>query len=162
MQLQRVERVLHHQHDAFRYVAVARQRLVDPVPDIAHLERATLHAAEAHLTGEAAVEQEQAEAVRRIEVALAVPRAAAGAKRLLVERGVDAARIGARLPPFEPLPAAEPYFAPLVPVVGAQRSQHDATTNELGHNLAPSLHDPLLRRVRTGLPRSRNRLEGRG
>ena len=99
VQRQRLERVAHEQHDAFGHVPVAGERLVDPVADVRHLERPALHAAEAHLAREAAVGEEQPEAVRGVEVTLAFPCAAAGAERLAVERGIGAAGLGLRLPP---------------------------------------------------------------
>ena len=83
------------------------QRLVDPVADVAHLERAPLHAAEADLTREAAVEQEEPEAVRGVEVTLAVPGAAPRPERLAVDGGIDAARVG--------------HAAPSVPATPRQR-----------------------------------------
>ena len=54
------------------------ERLVDPVADVAHLERTALHAAEAHLAREPAVDEEQPEAVGGVEMALAVPRRRSG------------------------------------------------------------------------------------
>src|SRR5262249_14788404 len=134
VQLQRLEGVLRDQHDALWHVAVAGERLVDPVADIAHLERAPLHAAEADLAREtAAVSQEHAEAVRGVEVALAIPGSTARTERLAVERGIDAPGLGTRLPPFEPFATPKADLAPALPVLGAQRAQHDSRPAQLGH-----------------------------
>ena len=100
VQPQRLERVADEQHDTFGNVFVAAARLVDPVADVAHLERTALHAAEAHLAREAAVGEEQAEAVRGVEVALPFPRRAPRPERLVVECGIRAAR------PRAPAPSA--------------------------------------------------------
>ena len=79
---------------------------------------------EAHLADERAVEQEGAEAVRGVELALALPRAAAGAERLAVDDGVARARLGQRLPPLEPVAAADADLAPGVVVAHLERPQH--------------------------------------
>ncbi len=113
-----------HDRDGVGRVAAARVALVDPVADEARLERPAQHAAEAHLADERAVAQEGAEAVRGVELALALPRAAAGAERLAVDDGVARARLGQRLPPLEPVAAAHADLAPGVVVAHLERPQH--------------------------------------
>src|SRR5690348_12961138 len=76
MQVECAERVPDQHDNPFGDVAVPGERFVDPVTDVPHLERPPLHAAETDLTREATIRQEQPEAVRGVEVTLALPRAA--------------------------------------------------------------------------------------
>src|SRR5262245_5180561 len=124
----------HHQHDTLRDIAVARERLVDPVADVAHLERTALHTAEADLAREPTVVQEQSDPVGGVEVALAVPCAAASTERLAFERGIGAARLGSRLPSFQPCTAPDTHLAPRVPVLDAQRPQQHPSADDFGHD----------------------------
>ena len=133
VQAQRLERVADDEDDTLGHVRVPAVRLVDPVADVTHLERAALHAAEAHLAREPAVGEEQSESVRGVEVALPFPRRAPSAERLVVECGIGAARLGHRLPPLQPLPAAQPDLAPRFPIFGAQGPQHHSGAEELRH-----------------------------
>ena len=89
VQAQVVEAVADDQRDALGDVAVPGVALVDPVADRRRLERSAVHGAEAHLADEpVVVAEEQAEAVRRVELALAVPRRAPGAERVGVGHGI--------------------------------------------------------------------------
>ena len=107
------------------------QRFVDPVTDVAHLERAALHAADTDLTREATAVEEEPETVGRVEVPLPLPGRAPRPEGFEVEGGVGAARFGHRLPTLEPLAAPQPDLAPRLPVVGLQRSEEYAGTQEL-------------------------------
>ena len=107
VQAELLEPVAHDERHAFGHVAAARVPLVDPVADEARLERAAQHAAEAHLADERAVAQEDAEPVRGVELALALPRAAPGPERLAVGDGIGRARLRQRLPRLEPVAAAD-------------------------------------------------------
>src|SRR5262249_22980682 len=93
---------------------------VDPVADERGLERTSLHAAQADLADERAVVHEQPEAVGGVEVALALPRAAAGTERLRVGDGVGAPRLGERLPRFEPFLAPRAHLVPRVEVTAPE------------------------------------------
>src|SRR5262249_31215818 len=102
-----------------------------------------LHAAEADLTREAAVAQEEAEAVRGVEVALALPGRAARPERLTVDRRVRRARLAPRLPLLEPVATAQPHLAPRAPVVAAQRSEQTRGADELDR-VGGARHRPRL------------------
>ena len=120
VQAQLLEAVAEHDRHRVGRVPAARVALVDPVADEARLERPAQHAAEAHLADERAVAQERAEAVRGVELALALPRAAAGTERLAVDGGIAGARFRERLPLLEPLAAADADLAPGVVVTRLQ------------------------------------------
>src|SRR5262249_22050026 len=120
VQLELVERVAHSEHDGFGHIAIPRVVLIHPIPNERRLERAALHAAEAHLADELTASQEDAESVRHVEVALALPRAASRPERLDVGNRIGAPSLRGRLPPLEPFAAADAHRAPALPVVGAQ------------------------------------------
>ena len=127
-----LERVPEHQHDALGDVAVPGRGLVDPVADVRRLERPALHVAEAHLTGEAlAVAEEHPEAVRRVELALAVPRAAPGPERIRVGRRVGAPGLGAAAP----TPPASPGCGP-----APRATRRSPTRNGRSSTRGPSRH----------------------
>ena len=88
VEAERLESVADHERDTFGDVAVARVLLVDPVTDETRLERPAQHTPETHLADKRAVAQEQTEAVRAVELALALPRAATGAERVAVRDGI--------------------------------------------------------------------------
>src|SRR5205085_44366 len=111
--------------------------------DVRHLERSALHAPETDLAGEAAIVQEETEAVRGVEVALPLPRRAARTERLAVERGIGRAGLTARLPLLEPLTAPQPHLTPRRPVVGAQGAQQRTRADEL-HQVGTPRHRPRL------------------
>ena len=98
VQAELLEPVADDQRDGVGRVAAAGVRLVDPVADERRLERAAQDAPEAHLADERAVAQEDPEAVGGVELALAVPGAAAGTEGLAVDDGIARARLGERLP----------------------------------------------------------------
>src|SRR5262249_47556678 len=125
VQAERFEREADEYHDAFGHVPVAALLLVDPVTDVAHLERPALHAPEADLADEPAGQQEEPEPVRGVEVPLPLPRRAPGAERIVIDRRIRTARLGYRLPALEPVAAAQTHLAPRLPVVGLQRPQRD-------------------------------------
>src|SRR5579885_3070904 len=125
-----LEAVPHDEHDALRHEALSRVVAIDPVPDERALERPALHTAEAHLADELAFAQEQPEAVRGVEVPLALPRAAAGPERLDVGDRVRAAGLGQRLPRLQPVAAARPDAVPRLPVRALERSQHHPAADE--------------------------------
>src|SRR5262249_40304000 len=103
VQAERFEPVADDQHHTLGYVAVPGVLGVHPVPDEARLERSAHHAAEADLADKRAVVEEQPEPVRRIELALTLPRAAAAAERLAIMHGVGRVRLGQRLPRLYPV-----------------------------------------------------------
>ena len=91
-----------------------------------------LHAAEADLARELAVATEQPEPVRGVEVALAVPRPAAGAERVEVGDGIGAPGFGQRLPRLEPVAAALPHRPPRGMVGAAQRPEEHPWSRQDG------------------------------
>ena len=133
MQPELVEAVAHEQRDPLGHEAPARVVLVHPVPDERRLERPALHAAEADLARRTRPSrQEQAEPVRGVEVALAVPRAAPGAERVEIGDGIGAPRLGQRLPRLEPVAAALPHGPPRGMVGAAQRPQEHPWSRQDG------------------------------
>src|SRR5262249_22020795 len=83
-----LEPVADHEHDAFGHVPAARTIDIDPVADEARLKRPAQHAPETHFADERAVDLEQSESVRGVELPLALPRAAPTAERVAVEHGI--------------------------------------------------------------------------
>src|SRR5262249_45341330 len=83
------------------------------------------------LTGEAAIVQEQPEAVGRVEVPLALPGTAPRTKRFAIGHRIGGAEIGPRLPLLEPVATADADIAPRFPVFDSQWAQKHPRADEL-------------------------------
>ena len=90
VQVQVLEGGAAQQHERLGHVALAGLRLVDPVADVAALERAPLHDRQVDLAGEVAVD-EDAVAVAGAELALPLAGAAAHGEGVAALHGVGRA-----------------------------------------------------------------------
>ena len=118
-------------------VALAGVALVDPVADVGALERTPLHGVQVDLAGERSVD-EDAEAVPRAELALALAGAASHQERVPVPGGVGLAGDALGLPLGEPVDVALADLPPRREVVAPQGSQDDPPPDEGGHVVGPA------------------------
>src|SRR3954467_15760789 len=105
------------------YVALARPRLVHPVPDVGALERTPLHGGQVDLAAEVAAD-EDAEPVPGAELALALAGAAAHREGVAVAGRIGLADDPLGLPARQPLTAAQPDLPPGREVRDNERAQH--------------------------------------